>query len=60
MDYFTLTLKFVSCTLARGVVIFSHLFLGNRISSLLIEKYTVIAKLEHGSIVKLLTKNTIM
>ena len=40
MDYFTLTLKFVSCTLARVVVIFSHLFLGNRISSLAIEVYS--------------------
>ena len=40
--------------------IFSHLFSGNRISSLVTEKYIVIAKLGHGSIEKLLTKNTIL
>ena len=38
--------------------IFSHLFLGNRISSLVTGIYIiVIAKLEHDSIAKLLTKN---
>ena len=40
MYYFTLTLKFVLYTLARIAVIFSHLFVGNRISSLAIEIYS--------------------
>ena len=32
--------------------IFSHLFLGNRISSLVIERYILLAKLDYGCIVK--------